>query len=69
MDGIEITNTNAIFPKSARNYITKNELHPKKWGAFAFLGAVFGLQLDFSLSWGVKNRGLFSFLARFSTTN
>ena len=58
MDGIEITNTNAIFPKSARNYITKNELHPKKWGAFAFLGAVFGLQLDFSLSW-VSKIGVF----------
>ena len=61
MDGIEITNTNEIFPKSARNYITKNELHPKKWGAFAFLGAVFNPQLDFSLSWGSKTGVFFHF--------
>ena len=47
MDGIEITNTNEIFPKSARNYITKNELKHKKWGAFAFLGAVFDPHLYF----------------------
>jgi hypothetical protein len=50
-----------FFPKSARNYITKNELHPKKWGAFAFLGAVFDPQLDFFLSWGSKTGVYFHF--------